>query len=98
MVLQRNPKTVGMYTLTMKMDADNFRHSAIQGIVIRDSNEFKTMSDAIVANRLTDDIHDVVDTVYTRDLFSRELLDYRSKAQLDTRWISSSNITFRQQE
>ena len=37
--------------------------------VINDLNAFKLMSDVIVANRLTDDIQDVVDKVYTRDLF-----------------------------
>ncbi|GEM02111.1 UDPglucose 6-dehydrogenase [Halolactibacillus halophilus] len=99
MIIKRNPKIVGIYRLTMKMDSDNFRQSAIQGImkrikakgievvvfepalkedefyhsrVIKDFEEFKQISDVIVANRLSDEIKDVVDKVYTRDLFSRD--------------------------
>jgi UDPglucose 6-dehydrogenase len=99
MIIKRNPKIVGIYRLTMKMDSDNFRQSAIQGVmkrikakgievvvfepslhqdefyhsrVIKDFNEFKEISDVIVANRLSDEIKDVVDKVYTRDLFSRD--------------------------
>ena len=99
MILKRNPKIVGIYRLTMKMDSDNFRQSAIQGVmkrikakgievvvfepalhedefyhsrVIKDLDEFKEISDVIVANRLSDEIKDVVDKVYTRDLFSRD--------------------------
>lgn len=40
--------------------------------VIRDLDEFKNMSEVIVANRISDDIKDVEDKVYTRDLFSRD--------------------------
>ncbi len=47
---------------------DNFYNSK----VIRNMQEFKDMSDIIVANRITDDIRDVDDKVYTRDLFSRD--------------------------
>jgi len=99
MILKRKPKIVGIYRLTMKTDSDNFRHSAIQGVmkrikgkgievvvyepaldaedfynsrVIKDFDEFKRISDVIVANRLTDDIRDVIEKVYTRDLFSRD--------------------------
>ena len=50
------------------LDADDFYHSR----VIRDFAEFKRVSDVIVANRLSDDILDVRDKVYTRDLFSRD--------------------------
>ena len=99
MIIKRNPKIVGIYRLTMKMDSDNFRQSAIQGVmkrikakgievvifepvlhedafynsrVIKDFDEFKKISDVIVANRLSDEIKGVVDKVYTRDLFSRD--------------------------
>lgn len=99
MIIKRQPQIVGIYRLTMKMDSDNFRQSAIQGVmkrikakgievvvfepalhedefyhsrVIKDFDEFKKISDVIVANRLSDEIKDVVDKVYTRDLFSRD--------------------------
>ena len=99
MIIKRNPRTVGIYRLIMKTDSDNFRQSAIQGVmkrikakgievvvyepslhkdefyhsrVIKDINEFKRISDVVVSNRLTDEIKDVLDKVYTRDLFSRD--------------------------
>ncbi|OMC66098.1 UDP-glucose 6-dehydrogenase [Paenibacillus odorifer] len=99
MVLKRQPRIVGIYRLTMKMNSDNYRHSSIQGVmkrikskgievvvyepaldtdeffnsrVIRDINEFKEISDIIVANRLSDDIRDVEQKIYTRDLFSTD--------------------------
>lgn len=50
------------------LEADDFFSSK----VIRDLEDFKTRSDVIVANRISDDIRDVVDKVYTRDLFGAD--------------------------
>ena len=50
------------------LEADSFYNSR----VIEDLDEFKELSDVIVANRMSDDIPDVADKVYTRDLFSRD--------------------------
>lgn len=99
MILKRNPKTVGIYRLTMKTDSDNFRASAIQSIiellkqnnveiiiyeptldsntfadlkVVNDFDEFKNISDIIVANRLEEALKECRDKVYTRDIFARD--------------------------
>ena len=99
MVCKKNPNVVGIYRLTMKTDSDNFRASAIQGIIerlkkkkmsiviyeptlneeifneckiIHDLEEFKNISDIILANRLDDNLKQVFKKVYTRDLYSRD--------------------------
>jgi len=50
------------------IDGDNFFNSE----VIKDLNEFKKISDLIVANRITGEIKDVLHKVYTRDLFNSD--------------------------
>ena len=59
---------VGVYHLTMKSNSDNFRASSIQGVMKR----VKAKCDVIVANRWSDDLSDVADKVYARDLFKRD--------------------------
>jgi UDPglucose 6-dehydrogenase len=50
------------------LEADEFYHSR----VVRDLDEFKALADVIVANRHADDLDDVVDKVYTRDIYGRD--------------------------
>ena len=99
MIMQRNPNVVGIYRLTMKADSDNFRFSAIQGViqklkehnvqiiiyeptlkdkefkdceVINDFSQFAEKADIIVANRYEEQLFEVRNKVYTRDLYSRD--------------------------
>ncbi|WP_033136934.1 nucleotide sugar dehydrogenase [Aeromonas finlandensis] len=95
-VIANNPKRVGIYRLVMKAGSDNFRASAIQGVmkrikakgievvvyepslkepdffrskIITNVSEFKNMCDIILANRMHPELVDVIDKVYTRDIF-----------------------------
>jgi UDPglucose 6-dehydrogenase len=90
---------VGIYRLTMKANSDNYRQSAIQGIiarllakgykiniyeptfgeeeflgckVVKNFDEFKTVSTVILANRLEEELKDVKEKLYTRDIYYRD--------------------------
>lgn len=98
-ILKRKPGVVGIYRLVMKQGSDNFRASAIQGVmkrikakgieiilyepelteeyfygsrVFRELDAFKQACDLVIANRMTADILDVAEKVYTRDLYGKD--------------------------
>jgi UDPglucose 6-dehydrogenase len=99
MILKRKPKVVGIFRLVMKNNSDNFRYSAIQGVmkrikakgikvivyepalkekeffgseVVTSLENFLSLSDLIVSNRMYGELEKVKNKVYTRDLFNKD--------------------------
>ena len=95
-IIALNPSVVGVYRLVMKSGSDNFRSSAVIGLmkrliargievivyeptldqelflnvpIFKEIKAFKTECDVILANRVTDELYDVTEKLYTRDLF-----------------------------
>ena len=98
-IIKKNPKIVGVYRLAMKQDSDNYRNSAIQGVVkrikakgikvhifepsinedsffnspiIKDLDQFKKNCDIVITNRLSNEILDIKQKVYSRDIFNTD--------------------------
>lgn len=98
-IIKRKPKVVGIYRLTMKSGSDNFRASAIQGVmkrikakgievvvyeptlkednffnskVIKNIDEFKKICDIVISNRMENELLNIKEKVYTRDIFYRD--------------------------
>ena len=98
-IIAKQPQTVGIYRLAMKAGSDNFRSSAVQGVMKRikakgievvvyepsldethffnsevthELDGFKSRCDVIIANRMVDELNDVSDKVFTRDLFGND--------------------------
>lgn len=98
-IIKRKPKVVGIYRLTMKSGSDNFRASAIQGVmkrikakgievvvyeptlkednffnskVIKNIDEFKKICDIVISNRMENELFNIKEKVYTRDIFYRD--------------------------
>lgn len=99
MIEKKGPKVVGVYRLIMKSGSDNFRSSAIFGIIerlkrdginvsiyeprinentyhgieiIHDLALFKSISDVVITNRYEEELDDIKDIIYTRDVFYRD--------------------------
>lgn len=95
-IIELNPKTAGIYRLTMKKDSDNLRDSAIFDVirilnsnkikinlyepivkadsfegmkVINDLNTFKDCSEVIIANRIDENLNDVTEKIFSRDIY-----------------------------